>query len=166
MVNTFLPYANFTKCAKVLDNRRLGKQRVEAKQIITILTGKAKSKAWRSHPVVLMWDGYVNALMLYYNTIVAEWIARGFQNNMPIFKIKGPVIMPWFIGNKSFHLSFQANLLRKEPDYYKKYFKSVPETYLPYTYIWPTKLTDNQRKMIISSKNKVVPISEFTTIRK
>ena len=63
MVNTFLPFANFKKCAKVLDNKRLGKQRVEAKQIISILTDATKTKGWRSHPAVLMWKGHAKALM-------------------------------------------------------------------------------------------------------
>ena len=29
-MQTFLPYANYTKSAQVLDDKRLGKQRVEA----------------------------------------------------------------------------------------------------------------------------------------
>jgi len=37
MVNTFLPYESFEKSAQALDNRRLGKQRSEAVQILNIL---------------------------------------------------------------------------------------------------------------------------------
>lgn len=37
-MQTFLPYANFEASAKVLDYKRLGKQRVEAKQILEINT--------------------------------------------------------------------------------------------------------------------------------
>ena len=37
MVNTFLPFSDFKKCAQVLDKKRLGKQRVEAMQLIKIL---------------------------------------------------------------------------------------------------------------------------------
>jgi len=33
-MQTFLPYADFARCAEVLDPRRLGKQRVEALQIM------------------------------------------------------------------------------------------------------------------------------------
>jgi len=44
MVNTFLPYQNFRKIAKILDWKRLGKQRVEAKQIINILDNATKTK--------------------------------------------------------------------------------------------------------------------------
>lgn len=37
MVNTFLPYSSYQECARVLDWKRLGKQRVEAQQILRLL---------------------------------------------------------------------------------------------------------------------------------
>ncbi len=37
MVNTFLPFRDFKKVAKCLDMKRLGKQRLECKQIINLL---------------------------------------------------------------------------------------------------------------------------------
>lgn len=163
MVNTFIPYADFNKCAKVLDNKRLGKQRVEAKQILNILTDATKTKGWRNHPVVLMWKGYAKALMLYYNAIVLEWIRRGFVNNMPLYVIRGKVQMPWFIGNRSVHLSHQANLIRKNINY-AKVFKCVPLEYIKHTYIWPSKLDDSQRAYLIKNKNKVVDIKKVSTI--
>jgi hypothetical protein len=68
-MQVFLPYEDFYKTAKCLDYRRLGKQRVEAYQIIRTLTGE--SKGWVHHPVVKMWLGYETALMVYFdiNTI-------------------------------------------------------------------------------------------------
>ena len=36
-MQTFLPYEDFTKTAQCLDYKRLGKQRVEAYQILRIL---------------------------------------------------------------------------------------------------------------------------------
>jgi Pyrimidine dimer DNA glycosylase len=36
-MQTFLPYPDFVACARVLDSRRLGKQRVEALQILRAL---------------------------------------------------------------------------------------------------------------------------------
>ena len=164
MVNTFIPYADFSRCAKVLDNKRLGKQRVEAKQILNILTNATKTKGWRNHPVVKMWTGYEKALMIYYNTIVQEWIKRGFQNNMSFFVVKGHISIPWFIGNKSVHMSHQANLLRKDSKYYSKYFKTVPKEYLTYTYIWPSKLNDQQKQFLIANKNKAVDIKLVSTV--
>ena len=105
MVNTFIPYPDFNECAKVLDNKRLGKQRVEAKQILDIITGKSKGKGWKNHVAVNMWRGYENALTLYYNTIVQEWMNRGFKNNMPIIVITGKIVIPWFATNKHVNLS-------------------------------------------------------------
>ena len=52
-MQTFLPYANFEDSAKVLDWRRLGKQRVEADQILNIISGKTEKLGWRNHPPVL-----------------------------------------------------------------------------------------------------------------
>ena len=118
-MQTFLPYSNFQKTAEVLDWRRLGKQRVEGMQIIkTILNPDAKG--WKNHPIVIMWTPYVTALMLYTNTIINEWIKRGYNNNMELYKI-GSIIMPDWLGNKKFHASHRANLLRKDYEYYSKF---------------------------------------------
>ena len=38
-MQTFLPYPSFEESAKVLDWRRLGKQRVEGMQIINAISG-------------------------------------------------------------------------------------------------------------------------------
>ena len=38
LMQTFLPYADFARCAAVLDPRRLGKQRVEVLQIMRAIT--------------------------------------------------------------------------------------------------------------------------------
>lgn len=164
MVNTFLPYSDYTLCAKSLDNKRLGKQRVEAKQILDIIS-RLKDKpdyiAWRNHPAVLMWKNYPESLMLYYNSIVLEWVRRGFKNNMPLFLLKTKPRKPWFIGIKTFHLSFQANLIRKDSEY-KKQFK-VPAKFIKYTYIWPSKLSAEQRRILKTNKDSVLDIAQFTS---
>ena len=41
-MQTFLPYESFAESAKVLDWRRLGKQRVEGMQIIKAITGEKR----------------------------------------------------------------------------------------------------------------------------
>jgi len=74
-VQTFLPYANFAASAAVLDVRRLGKQRVEALQILRALTREVYG--WKRHPAVLMWAGYEEGLAAYGLTMCAEWIDRG-----------------------------------------------------------------------------------------
>jgi hypothetical protein len=86
MVNTFVTSRCLKECAKNLDNKRLGKQRVEAKQIIEALETPGKS-SWERHPATKMWKGHVDALKVYYNHIVREWIARGYKNNLPLYDI-------------------------------------------------------------------------------
>ena len=133
MVNTFIPLNNYKNIAKVLDNKRLGKQRVEAKQILNILEGKQKTKGFINHPVVEMWRGYEDALKKYYNTIIDEWKKRGFINRMRKYPIKKNVKTPWFVRNRTINLSFQANLLNKDYDHYKLFFKEVPKSYRNYS---------------------------------
>ena len=137
-MQTFLPFPDFTDTARCLDYRRLGKQRVEARQIVDILEGNAKSNAWRRHPAVLMWHGHALALKYYFNCISQEWQDRGYKHNMgfyfPICQGILSVMPPW-LGNEKFHRSHQSNLLRKLPSHYGQYFPGVPAD-LPY--VWPS----------------------------
>jgi hypothetical protein len=155
MVNTFLPYANFEKTAKTLDYKRLGKQRVEAHQIVNILENPSKYKGWKHHPAVLMWKGHLPYLKQYYNTIVEEWIKRGYNNNMILYsknEIKTTKYPPWWLGFRPLHKAYKANLLRKNKKYYTKFF-SVPMEYMKYSYVWPTKLTEDVLKKIKAGKS-------------
>lgn len=167
-MQTFLPYPSFYRSVRVLDNRRLGKQRVEAFQILNVLerrrlTPDAKI-AWRNHPAVIMWLGYDEALKLYYNFCVAEWVRRGNRNNM-LYKTvqcrdfilepgtdllpsaadcaqinkqlrlaEKQVALPAFVGCRAFHISHQSNLLRKDEPYYRQFFATTPPDL---EYVWP-----------------------------
>jgi hypothetical protein len=133
-MQTFLPYKNFKKTAQALDYRRLGKQRVEAYQILNILLKRTKTKGWQKHPAVLMWQGYSNALKEYLNTCIDEWEYRGYKNNMAREKIKGKIIYPLWLGQKKFHSAHKSNLLRKDKAHYAK-FKWKESDVLPY--FWP-----------------------------
>jgi hypothetical protein len=116
-MQTFLPYESFTKTAKVLDWRRLGKQRVEGMQIIQTIE---KQNGWKNHPIVKMWTPYVPALKQYTNIIITEWIGRGYNNNMEFYDIDN-VEYPDWLGDKRFHSSHRANLLRKDFDWYSQF---------------------------------------------
>lgn len=131
-MQTFLPYPDFTDSAKVLDYRRLGKQRVEAMQILNVLTGL--SKGWSSHPAVKMWKGYEDALAFYMNVCIQEWIYRGYNNTMKIYSLPSSFSLPPWIGNSAFHASHRANLIRKDFSFYSKYNWNEDPT-LPY--LWP-----------------------------
>jgi len=134
-MQTFLPYADFTEVARVLDYRRLGKQRVEAYQIVRVLDGTQQSNAWRNHPAVLMWRDNLDALKMYGTEICLEWIRRGYNDNLiSHFQHKPAPDMPAWLGDERIHISHQANLVRKLPEYYRIHFPTVDET-LPYH--WP-----------------------------
>lgn len=129
-MQTFLPYPDAEKTAQVLDYRRLGKQRVEAMQLINAIE---KGGAWSNHPAAKMWVGYVDALKVYHNIMIHEWIDRGYNNNMKFYPVQNAITPPWW-GDESFHRSHQSNLVRKFPEHYRKHFPNVPND-LPY--VWP-----------------------------
>ena len=134
-MQTFLPYFNFVKTAKCLDNKRLGKQRVEAKQILEILLGK--SSRWSNHPAVKMWVGHKELLAIYMNVMIKEWIYRGFNNSMPlVYFWTKKVAIPYWFGDKRIIASHRSNLLRKRQDYYSKFNWDVESDL---KYFWPVK---------------------------
>ena len=145
-MQTFLPYADFGRCARVLDYRRLNSQRKEAMQILNVLrqTGEVlvagqvvqlgKHVGWRNHPAVKMWRGYEDALTLYMNTMIQEWERRGYKNNMRMLgHAPNPVMPPW-LGDERLHSNHRARLLEKQPDFYSQYpwvEEPVVENYWP-----------------------------------
>ena len=132
-MQTFLPYPDFRKSAKCLDYKRLGKQRVEARQILDCIT---TPNTWRNHPAVLMWEKHTSVLKLYYNHMVEEWIARGYNNTMDLYTVSYIYEYPRWFGDQRFHASHRSNLLRKNPEYYSQ-FQWTESNNLPY--FWPTK---------------------------
>ena len=136
-----MPDSDYEGSAKSLDNKRLGKQRVEAYQILNALTGK--SNGWVHHPATRMWRGYEWQLANYGLAICHEWIARGFSDSLAVefkmFMANNPKCMkPWWVNNRALQLTHQSNLLRKDWEFYSQQFR-VPDD-LPY--LWP--LDDEQ----------------------
>lgn len=141
-MQTFLPYRKFESCAKALDRRRLGKQRVECLQIMTVLV-KGEG-AWANHPAVKMWQGYEYALMSYTRAMCERWRSFGYMDHCEarteaLFETlpaerKLPKTPPW-LGLKVLHSSHRANLVRKDPARYGRLFKEAPIE----GYWWPTK---------------------------
>jgi len=139
-MQTFLTQHNtdtqlaFRTTAMSLDWQRLGKQRVEAKQILNTLEGK--SKGWANHPAVKMWRGHETLLGLYHDCMIDEWTRRGYRNSMPLRNYGSykawPEAPDWF--TPELVTSHRSNLIRKKPDFYKDFWPDVPDN-LPY--IWP-----------------------------
>lgn len=137
-MQTFLPYPDFKKSAEVLDNRRLGKQRVETYQILRTLLGI--SQGWKNHPAVKMWRGCERALAEYGMAMCTEWIRRGC-NDTCLEKIAALTPMraftyPVWFGDDAFHASHRSNLMRKS-EHYHKFGWTEPHD-LPY--VWPSLL--------------------------
>lgn len=137
-MQTFLPYSDYTESAKCLDNRRLGKQRVECLQILNVLLGGKTS--WANHPAVKMWKGYETSLICYGQQVCMEWIRRGFKDTCWA-KITSYVVPeqveikpPWL--SERICSSHRSNLLRKNPVWYGKFgWIESPDM----EYFWPTK---------------------------
>lgn len=152
-MQTFMTSSNFTEVSKMLDNKRLGKQRLESIDIYAILqypnsvtnmNDRQKEylyKRYRHHPIVKMWKGYEKALLIYGLEMCKEWINRGFNSTIhttfenELNKLKDvELIFPDWINNIQLNISHQSNLLRKNKDYYIKYFNNVQDN-LPYIWI-------------------------------
>jgi hypothetical protein len=131
-LQTFLPYADFRKSVRALDSRRLGKQRVEAMQILNaLMRGEG---AWYNHPATKMWAGHEAALALYMNECITEWISRGYRNTMTSSRFASDHKLPSWFGDESFHASHRSNLLRKDPVHYGQFDWTEPHD-VPY--VWP-----------------------------
>ena len=123
----------FVQSARNLDWQRLGKQRVEALQIIKAL--EDRTYGWQHHPAVKMWRIHGPLLWLYHDTMIQEWIDRGYRNNMKFMRGS----FEWFPKTPEWITpelvrSHQSNLIRKKPEYYRALWPDVPDN-LPY--IWP-----------------------------
>jgi hypothetical protein len=122
-MQTFLPLANFYETARCLDYKRLGKMRVESMQLVNIIEGRTKSNAWKNHPAVGLWRNNINALKIYCNTMIEEWIRRGYKNNMKLYNLPldADVYFPRWFGNEDFHSRHRAALLAKNPEWYGQF---------------------------------------------
>lgn len=139
-MQTFLPYESFKRSAKVLDRQRLGKQRVEALQIVRTLCGI--TKGWSNHPAVKMWQESEWTLAEYGLAVCTEWTKRGYNDTCAdkILALAEEYGAQWgagrpvWLGWRALHLSHQSNLLRKDPEHYGPLFPGVTNDH---PYVWP-----------------------------
>lgn len=153
-MQTFLPYAGYDASARVLDNKRLGKQRSENLQILKAL--KLPDYGWKHHTATAMWRGYEHALGLYHACIVSQWLktsdhditARKFLAILePDFAdVPRPLDFlflhcmsypapPW-LGDERVHKTHRSNLLRKDWKHYGQFGWTEPSNLC---YYWPVK---------------------------
>jgi hypothetical protein len=144
-MQTFLPHPAFAECARALDDRRLGKQRVETMQVLRALVWPAYG--WKRHPAVAMWRGFVPALVGYGVAVCREWRRRGYADSVlpSLLAFTGgrvpeeeqlwerDLLPPW-LGDGALHVSHRSALVRKDPAHYEPVFPGTPGG-LPY--VWP-----------------------------
>ncbi|MFJ8870463.1 MSMEG_6728 family protein [Streptomyces sp. NPDC102473] len=156
-MQTFLPYADFRRSALALDPRRLGKQRVEAIQVLRGLT--VPGHGWRHHPAVRMWTGYEEALVRYGLDVCAVWSAEGRADTCAATlredlaaslgrttvrtatELAAEGELPPWLGDEAFHRSHRSALVRKDPDHYRPLF---PDTSPDEPYVWPSSDRDGR----------------------
>ena len=148
-MQTFLPFPDFGRSAAALDDRRLGKQRVEALQVVRALTWE--TYGWKRHPAVRMWEGHVEALGRYGYTICAEWLRRGYADTCAVSiaadlatagvvtvrtetDLRAADELPGWFGDDRVHGSHRAALVRKDPEHYRAQF---PDADPDDAYHWP-----------------------------
>lgn len=146
-MQTFVPYDDHMRSAEVLDLARLGKQVIEAGQIIRALSDP--DYGWQSHPATAMWRGHRGALFIYTACMHAEWFARrgkvhgAWTNLCKWLTDPDRNLLPFptdeheepgWLGRDDVHGSHRANLLRKDPIHYGAY-GWTEDPALPY--VWP-----------------------------
>lgn len=153
-MQTFLPYPDFARSAKALDTPRLGKQRVEALQIMRAM--HVPGYGWRNHPAVRMWRGHEEALAAYGLAVCEEWRSRGYADTCAAKivdelyamrrrkrvrsqrELRELGLLPPWLGRRALHRSHRSALLRKDPRTYGRLFAGTPEEL---DYFWPVKAT-------------------------
>ncbi|HEV7421830.1 MAG TPA: MSMEG_6728 family protein [Mycobacterium sp.] len=162
-MQTFLPHPDFGDVARLLDPRRLGKQRVETIQVLRALT--VPGYGWRHHPAAAMWAGYEEALVRYGLVIGEAWRERGHADTtaatlltdlrsgtgLDVARDQHDLAkageLPAWLGDPAFHLSHQSALVRKDPAHYRPFFPDVADD-LPY--VWPP--SDRERRVPLHAR--------------
>lgn len=111
----FLPYSDVYKVAECLDPKRLNNQINEASIILDAIEGK---KAWRNHPVVLMYKEDYAFIYYYRYTLIAY--KEGFKEEAKWWSIKCDCSKPDFV-NETLTTNHKQRLYTKNPEYYKDF---------------------------------------------
>ncbi|ADY02014.1 hypothetical protein VMUT_1813 [Vulcanisaeta moutnovskia 768-28] len=130
-MQVFRPYIEYRKSAQFLDNLRLGKQRVETKQVLLAILRRMGiindgKRGWVNHPIVLMYynngNPYIDDLINYFYALVDEWESRGFRNSISLNDVE--VYLKYVNGIPGTPITpiiareYRRVLLLKDPCYY------------------------------------------------
>ena len=160
-MQVFLPEKDFYAAAAVLDTKRLVKQLLEGRQLMTLLVGENKTNAWINHPAKRMFDGHPSALYVYLAAIRYEMQVRGYKwekNWSEIDRMMRENMQPFSLPKwmhdeytvQSVVTTHRGRLYEKAPELYPQY-RIEYEMYKDYvccdkcTYYWPShKLLHNE----------------------
>ena len=156
---TFLPFADFALSAAALDLRRLQNQRTEARFVLAWLDDSIDGGVGdlSAYGAARMWEGFRDALGMYYNAMLAEYEARGKTNGPTLPPAtfasagEGAKMPPW-LGDERFHASHRAVLLTKDREYYSRHgWAETDECCAPdwghaWEYLYPHREEDGEQQ--------------------
>lgn len=131
-----------SKSAMMLDNKRLNKQIVEAFQIVENRLPNF------NHPAYLFWKNYKEELRMYMFYLCEEYTRRFNKEHKCSSICLNPVINSFgFVPNlKLVLLSHKVNLLRKNYDWYSKFFQIENLSSYPEGYFWSVPYAKSSQK--------------------
>ncbi|EJK61984.1 hypothetical protein THAOC_17433 [Thalassiosira oceanica] len=136
---TFLPSSDMAESVSMLDSKRLGNQRVEARMILRWLRNPQEYSRHQNAGYTRMWHGYENALAQYYNLCCEEWGRRGGKNIVcQPEEVPSDIEMPPWLGDDRLHRTHRSALLYKFPEHYSRFGWANEITDPKVDYLWPS----------------------------
>lgn len=157
-MQVFLPEYTYEASAAALDYKRLVKQLLEGRQIMSVLAQESPGKAWKNHPAVRMFEGFEHELYSYLKAIRNEMRERGYkwENNWNVIKdtysrnfADNPQVKPEWMSDPTIFdrviITHRGRLWEKNPEFYADYFDEG-QVFMDYvccqgngcTYFWYT----------------------------
>lgn len=129
IMQIWLPYQSYVESLHVLFDSDLRQQRIDAWNVVGILSNFYLTshvpyaqvvlyEKYGSDPAVLLWRGYTNSLIIYHNICLATMVERDLSiKHISYIDHQGYATKPPFVGNNAFHDQHKCLLKGKNPAY-------------------------------------------------
>mmetsp|Transcript_116537 Transcript_116537/g.206065 ORF Transcript_116537/g.206065 Transcript_116537/m.206065 type:complete len:240 (-) Transcript_116537:190-909(-) len=140
---TFCPVTDVVAIAKLLDDKRLNASRTESGAILKWLRNPERYSRFQTAGFCVMWAYNLEALAVYYNAMLREWLDRGYnviesRLDESVVGRESEINFPGWWGNPLLHSNHRIALLTKFPEHYGKFgWSEKPAPDGEYTYMWP-----------------------------